>query len=189
MNISAVLLAGGESRRMGTDKATLMFRGKPLWQHQLEILGKLGVEKIFVSARKDPLWRPNDIEFVSDASPSRGPLSGLVASVERIETPHLVALAVDVPFMTAVFLKSLLARVTSTCGAIPKIGDRFEPLAAIYPREAHVDLAAALEGCDFSLQSVARKLTENQKLVAVDVRENEREFFRNLNEPADLNYR
>jgi len=36
MTFSAVLLAGGESRRMGTDKATFLFRGKPLWQVQLE---------------------------------------------------------------------------------------------------------------------------------------------------------
>ncbi|MBO0696335.1 MAG: NTP transferase domain-containing protein, partial [Verrucomicrobia bacterium] len=41
MNISAVLLAGGQSRRMGTDKATLPFRGKPLWQIQLGLLREL----------------------------------------------------------------------------------------------------------------------------------------------------
>ena len=41
MKISAVLLAGGESHRMGKDKATLLFRGRPLWQIQLELLRKL----------------------------------------------------------------------------------------------------------------------------------------------------
>jgi len=44
MNISAVLLAGGESRRMSKDKATLLFRGKPLLQIQLELLRKLELE-------------------------------------------------------------------------------------------------------------------------------------------------
>ena len=46
MKISAVLLAGGESRRMGKDKATLFFGGKPLWQIQLELLRKLEPSEI-----------------------------------------------------------------------------------------------------------------------------------------------
>src|SRR4029077_13783233 len=58
MTFSAVLLAGGESRRMGTDKATFLFRGKPLWQVQLETLRKLRPAEIFLSARTDPSWRP-----------------------------------------------------------------------------------------------------------------------------------
>jgi len=58
MSISAMLLAGGESRRMSKDKATLLFGGKPLWQIQLELLCKLEPAEIFVSARADPVWRP-----------------------------------------------------------------------------------------------------------------------------------
>src|SRR5438132_3286725 len=57
MNMSAVLLAGGESRRMGKDKATLQFRGRPLWQIQFELLRKLHPSEIFISARTDPTWR------------------------------------------------------------------------------------------------------------------------------------
>ena len=83
MNISAVLLAGGESRRMRKDKATLLFRGRPLWQIQLELLRQLGPAEIFISARTDPTWRPADVEFVADDLPSRGPLSGLAGSLER----------------------------------------------------------------------------------------------------------
>ena len=54
MNLSSVLLAGGESRRMGKDKATALFRGKPLWQIQLDLLRKLEPSEIFLSARTDP---------------------------------------------------------------------------------------------------------------------------------------
>ncbi|HEY2139818.1 MAG TPA: nucleotidyltransferase family protein, partial [Chthoniobacterales bacterium] len=50
--LSAVLLAGGESRRMGRDKATIQFNGCPLWERQLEIVRALNPDTIFVSARE-----------------------------------------------------------------------------------------------------------------------------------------
>ena len=85
-DVSAVLLAGGESRRMGTDKATFLFRGKPLWQVQLETLRRLRPAEIFVSARTDPSWRPAYVQFIADIPPSCGPLSGLAASLQKMHT-------------------------------------------------------------------------------------------------------
>src|SRR5918996_2302231 len=111
MNISAVLLAGGQSRRMGRDKATILFRGKPLWQIQLELLRKLQPAEIFVSARTDPAWRPPDVTFVQDEPPSRGPLSGLTATLARIQSEHLLVLAIDMPFMIEDHLRHLCDKV------------------------------------------------------------------------------
>src|SRR6478752_3255668 len=107
MKVGAVLLAGGESRRMGRDKATVLFRGKPLWQIQLELLRKLEPAEIFVSARADPRWRPADVQFVADDQPSRGPVSGIAASLARMHTAHLLALAIDMPFMSENYLRYL----------------------------------------------------------------------------------
>src|SRR5262249_61965 len=135
MTFSAVLLAGGESRRMRTDKATFLFRGKPLWQVQLETLQKLEPKEIFVSARFDPPWRGDDVLFVADVPPSRGPLRGLAACLNRISTSHLLALAIDMPWMGNKYLEFLCAQMEPARGVLPKIGDRAEPLAAIYPRE------------------------------------------------------
>src|SRR4029077_6356309 len=90
INITAVLLAGGESRRMGKDKATMMFRGKPLWQIQLDLLRKLGPAEILISARSDPPWRPKELVFVADDAPSRGPLSGLAAALAKMHGSHLL---------------------------------------------------------------------------------------------------
>jgi molybdopterin-guanine dinucleotide biosynthesis protein A len=186
MNISAVLLAGGESRRMGTDKATLVSRGKPLWQIQLELLRRLKPAKIFVSGRTDPAWRPADVQFVADDPPSRGPLSGLAASLAEMNTAHLLALAIDMPFMTEQYLKFLCAQIERGVGVLPKIDTRAEPLAAIYPREADTDFRSALASADFSLQSVVRRLVESGQLREVRVKEQEKKFFLNVNEPADL---
>src|SRR5207237_9448022 len=105
MDVSAVLLAGGKSRRMGQDKATIIFRGKPLWQIQLDLLRSLNPQEIFVSAQTDPTWRPLNVRFVPDNSPSRGPLSGLSASMPRIRSTHFMLLTVHTPFYNQKFLR------------------------------------------------------------------------------------
>jgi molybdopterin-guanine dinucleotide biosynthesis protein A len=186
MNISAVLLAGGESRRMGKDKATLLFRGKPLWQIQLDLLRKLEPTEISVSARTDPAWRPPDLHFVADDLPSRGPLSGLAAASARMHTKHLLALAIDMPFMTEKYLRFLCAQIEPGRGVVAKIDDRFEPLAAIYPQEALANVQSALSGKDFSLQTVTGCLVAAGKLQVIPVTEGEKKLFRNMNELADL---
>ena len=186
MNICAALLAGGESRRMGKDKATLLFRGKPLWQIQLELLRKLEQAEIFVSARTDPVWRPVDVQFVADHPPSRGPLSGLAASLARMRTKHLLTLAIDMPFMTEKYLRFLCSQIEPDRGVIAKIEDRFEPLAAIYPQEALPNIQSALAGTDLSLQTMASRLVAAGKLRVISVTWQERKLFVNVNEPADL---
>jgi len=186
MNISAVLLAGGESRRMGTDKATFLFRGKPLWQVQLETLRRLRPAEIFVSARTDPSWRPNDVRFIADVPPSCGPLGGVAASLGKIHTAHLLALAIDMPFMTENYLRSMCDAIGPGRGIVAKIGNHAEPLAGVYPREAEIDFRRALEGTDFSLQNVVRQLVTSGKLLEISVTEQEKRLFRNVNNLSDV---
>ena len=186
MNISAVLLAGGESRRMGRDKATLLFRGRPLWEIQFDLLRALQPEEIFVSARTDPPWRPSGVQFVSDEPPSRGPLSGLSATLARISTDHLLSLAIDIPLMTENYLRLICNLVEPGRGVLPMIGNRAEPLVAIYPKGTRTDFLMALSGSDFSLQSLTKKLVEAGKLSLVKVLEEEANFFRNFNNFSDF---
>ena len=186
MNISAVLLAGGESRRMGKDKATLLFRGRPLWKIQFDLLRTLQPEEIFISARVDPPWRPSNVQFVSDEPPSRGPLSGLSATLARISTDYLLVLAVDMPLMSEDYLRLICNLIESDRGVLPMIGDRAEPLAAIYPKGAGIDFITALSGSEFSLQSLTKKLVETGKLNSVNVLEEEGKFFRNFNDLSDF---
>ena len=171
---------------MGKDKATLLFRGKPLWQNQVELLRRLEPVEIFVSARTNPSWRSGDVRFVPDEPRSRGPLSGIAASLAQMHTAHLLALAIDMPFMSENYLRYLCDQIEPGTGVVPTIGNRAEPLAAIYPREADTDFRSALVGTDFSLQSVVRRLVESGKLREVHVKKHESKLFLNVNEMANL---
>jgi molybdopterin-guanine dinucleotide biosynthesis protein A len=99
---------------------------------------------------------------------------------------HLLALAIDMPFMTENFLRYLCEHIEPGRGVLPTIENRAEPLAAIYPRQAEIDFRNALVGVDFSLQSLVRRLVETGKLREVPITEQEQKFFLNVNEPADL---
>jgi molybdopterin-guanine dinucleotide biosynthesis protein A len=186
MTFSALLLAGGESRRMGRDKATMEFDGRPLWERQTQLLRALGPEKIMVSARTAPRWLPHDVELLLDDPPSCGPLSGLTKALATIETTHLVVLAVDMPFITARELGGLLELATEGRGVVPAIGDRAEPLAAVYPAEAAADFQVALAGSDFSLQLIVRTLAEAGKVKLWPVPTERAQLYRSVNEPGDF---
>lgn len=186
MSITAVLLAGGESRRMGRDKATLQWRGRPLWECQIEKLRALRPGKILLSARSDVPWRPADVELLLDAPPSRGPLSGLGAALASIETDHLLALAIDMPFMTTEHLRLLCSLATKGMGVIPMIDGNAEPLAAIYPKEARAKFLEALQSNNFSLQPIVGTLIALNMLREMPVSGPARDFYKNINEPRDV---
>jgi molybdopterin-guanine dinucleotide biosynthesis protein A len=186
LTFSAVLLAGGESRRMGRDKAAVVFRDEPLWRRQLRVLRDLGPEKVFVSARTESSWLPDDTGLLLDEPPSRGPLSGLTKALEQMETSHLLVLAVDMPFVTREQLHHLCSLATEGCGVVPVVGERAEPLAAIYPREAAPDFISALAGADLSLQPLVRKLAAAGKVQTFSVQPEDERFYRSINTPADL---
>jgi molybdenum cofactor guanylyltransferase len=186
MMISAVLLAGGKSSRMGRNKAKMLFRGEPLWKNQLALLRRIQPSEILVSAQVDPPWRPPDVKFVGDEQPSRGPLGGIAATLARITTDHVLVLAIDVPFMTEAYLGGLCQQVGQGRGIVPMIADRAEPLVAVYPSEAKDEFAIALSSNDFSLQPLVRRLIKIGRVCQVEVSAGDRPLFRNLNEPKDL---
>jgi len=186
MTFSGVLLAGGDSRRMGRDKATIEFEGRPLWERQLAVLRNLGLQNVFISARTPPSWLPLDVELLLDDPPSRGPLSGLAKALDTIRTTHLIALAVDMPFQSDEQLARLVDSATAGCGAVPMLGMHAEPLAAIYPREAASDFAAALSGSDFSLQRIVERLQARGKICPVPILEVNAPLYRSVNTAADL---
>lgn len=180
-----MLLTGGNSRRMGADKATLSFGGEPLWQRQLRILRELQPAVLQVSARTRPAWCPAEIEVIPDEPPSRGPLSGLAAGLARRQTSHLLALAIDLPRMTAEHLRRLWNRARPGNGIIPLHDDYFEPLCAVYPVEAAAIAQETLQDDDVSLQHFVQRLVNQSRVQAYSLTTEERSLYLNLNRPSD----
>ena len=185
MTLSAILLAGGLSRRMGVDKATLLVAGEPLWQRQLRMIKEVGPAAFWLSARGELPWCPPGIEVVPDKLPSRGPLSGVASGLSRLQTSHLLVLAVDLPQMTTAHLRELWGLSRPGTGVIPLNGGYFEPLCAIYPAEAAVVAEARLNSPDASLQGFAAMLRQLSQVRVHELTPEERPLYHNMNTPSD----
>jgi len=185
MTLAAVLLAGGESRRMGCDKATLVLDGIPLWQRQLALLRELSPCALLVSGREPPAWLPPDARFIADSPPARGPLGGLAAALEALPATHLLALAIDLPAMNAAHLSTLWRAASPGCGVLPWLGDHAEPLPAVYPAEASPIASELLAGKDVSLQAFTRALVAAGRMKRHLIGSPDAKLYANLNSPAD----
>jgi molybdopterin-guanine dinucleotide biosynthesis protein A len=183
--LAAVLLAGGESRRMGRDKAMLLVDGIPLWQRQLGLLRELSPCALLVSAREVPGWLPADARFIADSEPGRGPLGGLAAVLEVMRATHLLALAIDLPAMSAGHLAGLWVAAAPGCGVLPWLGGRAEPLPAIYPVEAGPIARGMLSGEDVSLRALTQALLAAGRMKKRVIRSPEANLYANWNSPGD----
>ena len=186
MTFSAALLAGGQSRRMGRDKALLSLPGYDfLWQRQLAVLEQLAPQRLYWSGfARDGL--PPHLVLVPDPVPDAGPLAGICGCLDALESDLLVVLAVDLPAMSTAFLDRLRHRCTSARGVIARRDGRLEPLAAIYPKELLPLARGQLAAGRLALQEFAALGIEAGLLRVVDVAAGDDAFFQNINRPEDL---
>jgi molybdenum cofactor guanylyltransferase len=190
---SAVLLAGGASRRMGVDKALLQAPGgrapsPPLlmWQRQFRVLQALEPAEILISGPRRPGF-PEAVRCIADRLASRGPLGGLAACLDQITTPFLLVLAIDLPFMETEFLARVLDACQPGRGAVPRGPAHYEPLAAVYPRAAARTANAALDAGQLRLQGFVEALVRASLVDPYPLQSRDLRLFRNWNTIDDLN--
>ncbi|HEY6446622.1 MAG TPA: molybdenum cofactor guanylyltransferase [Acidobacteriaceae bacterium] len=141
--MNAFVLAGGESSRMGRDKALLDLAGRPLIAHALDKLRALGCTPRICASRPD---LAGFAPVIHDTSPRCGPLGGLEAALSISGTDLNLFLPVDLPLLPLEFLRWLQTRAESTGAAatIPRYAGRPQPLCAIYSRRLLPGIRAAL---------------------------------------------
>lgn len=183
---AAALIAGGQSKRMGRDKAFLDWQGQPLWEAQLAKLAALQPSRLLISCRREQAIIAPQAEFVFDPTGSDGPLPALARCLESANLPVL-ALAVDMPHLSVAFLRDLISWSESgTRGVIYHGTHGYEPLCALYPVTMLPLLQEAIAHGHFRLQSLVQKAVDAGWLHVVPLTPDQDKLFFNLNTPADL---
>lgn len=186
MNLCAVILAGGESRRMGRDKAWLDVGGQSLLTRALSTVRDSGIEEVLISGRAGVDYSPLRCPVLFDLEPGCGPLSGIERALEAASAPLLLVLAVDLPNMTAAFLRKLAGRCDPLTGAVPKLSGQLEPLAAIYPKRCRFIALDCLLRCRRAARNFADACLREHAVRTFAVARTDIGCFENWNKPSDV---
>jgi molybdopterin-guanine dinucleotide biosynthesis protein A len=184
---SGVIMAGGRSTRMGRDKALLQTKGgHTLLQHAANTLRAAGAAEVIVSTARARAYDLPDTREVYDALQNCGPIAGLCACLDAAAENLCLVLAVDLPAMTASYLRAMLTRAKEDCGVLPVLAGSFEPLCAIYPKSALDVVVQAVKSGDYSLQRLLSTLELRGLATRMEISPHDRLLFANWNTPQDL---
>lgn len=146
--LTVCIQAGGESSRMGEDKALKPFLGRPLIQRVIDRLTPIADELIVTTNHPDK-YTFLDIPLFSDLKPGRGALGGLYTAIASASHPFVAVVACDMPFASASFIEAAtkLMLEEGVDVVIAKTEEGYEPLHALYRRETCLPaIEAAIDG-------------------------------------------
>jgi len=176
---SAIVLAGGDSRRMGRDKGLLQVEGKPMIALIVSQLKNL-FDEIVISANKTDDYRFLGLEIVPDLKPGQGPLMGIASSLPHSKNDVNFVVACDIPYLKLSFASRLTKLAEGYDMVLPYAEDqKYEPLFAVY-RKSTIEPALNI------LKRGGRSIIELLDYVKVNlVKIPEGSWYRNINTASD----
>jgi molybdopterin-guanine dinucleotide biosynthesis protein A len=185
--LTAFILAGGKSTRMGSDKAFVDYDGRTFLTRTLDLARSITSDvRVVGSCEKFAPFAP----VVEDIFRDRGPLGGIHAALRASRTELNLMLAVDTPFVPVAFLQYLIRLAQSVPDAtviVPRNDAGWQPLCAIY----RLEFADAAENALRAGRNRIDRLFDEVRTQAIDPEELEAAgfsagIFRNLNTPQEL---
>ena len=133
--ISAGILAGGKSTRMGEDKARLLYGNQTFLSHLLWELREF--DEVLLSVEDRRAWADAPCRLVEDQLPDFGPVEGLYQLLRAARNPYMLVTAIDLQCLTASALRVLAGQIRpGMCCLVPCRGAWLEPLCSIYHKDA-----------------------------------------------------
>ena len=183
--MNGIILAGGENRRMGADKAFLDIDGRPLIEHILAIFTGMFKKTIIVTNTPER-YRNYGVEVTSDALDIRGPLTGIYSGLLKSTDEYNFVAACDMPFLNTRLISYMEEIAAGQDAVVPAFNGFMEPLHAIYRRGLLSTMEAQIRKQDRRIRGLfdhiqVRYVTEAE-IVRFDPL---KRSFRNLNTPEE----
>ena len=187
-DVTALILAGGASTRMGVDKAFLAYEGTPLIERVYTVLVPLFAEVLIAAGAETPGRGPFPARTLYDATPGLGPLAGLVAGLKVSQTPWLFMVACDMPHLDPKVIGCVVAkRGPGIMAVVPESAGGLESCHALYAKAALPAIEAAMAEGERAPHRLFRRIaTHIVPKAAIAALDPTFRSLANLNTPDDL---
>jgi molybdenum cofactor guanylyltransferase len=164
MTVEGVILAGGQSRRMGQDKALMLLGGRPLLQRVIDVLAPLCAGLTLI-ANEPERYAEFGLKSAPDVFPGAGSLGGLFSGLAAARSETIIAVACDMPFLNASLLGYMVEQSFAADAVVPDLsvatlspGEKpkakqldLHPLHAVYRRSCLAPIEAQLRAGDLRM--------------------------------------
>ena len=197
---SCIILCGGQSRRMGQDKGSMLINDKPMIKHILSTLNHqineaiivLNDEKRISKYREfiNPSEYTYTIKFCEDKIKNKGPMPGIMTGLDNIENDYALILPCDSPYVSKKYIEAIFNEIENEYHAIVPYHDinnklkTSEPLHSIYNKNIIPEIERLVGEDTLHIKGLIEKI--NTKFVLIDNKKIEKKEFRNLNRPEDV---
>lgn len=134
MKVCGVVLAGGKSTRMGTDKSLLKIKNKPVIKFITDEMKRCSEEVILISNDRSKKYDFLNISQFSDRYLDKGPLAGIETALYHVDADVFIMAACDMPFINHQIYNYLLDNLAEFDAVVPKYEGRLHPLSGIYKK-------------------------------------------------------
>jgi len=184
--MTGIILAGGKSRRMKKNKVLLQIDKKLVIESIVEKL-KIVFDDVVIIGNFSLDYRFSGVRLVKDIVSEKGPLGGIYTGLSVSQSKYSFICGCDMPFLNINLIQYMVRKKTDYNVLIPKYGDCFEPLHAMYSKSIIPVIKEKIEQGTYSIQSIFPKV----KVKYITEKEMEKfgnwqEFFFNINTPSHL---
>ena len=197
---SCIILCGGQSRRMGRDKGSMIIQDKPMIKHILSTLNHEINEVVIVLNNQERIDRyskfinPTDytytITFVEDEIKGKGPMPGIMTGLSHISGKYALILPCDSPYVSKNYITTIFSQIDEKNQAVVPYHDKenklktSEPLHSIYDKSIIPIIEDLVNEDVLHIKGLIEKI--DTKFVLIDNKKIEKKEFRNLNRPSDV---
>jgi len=183
-NITGIVLAGGQSSRMGQEKASLLWKGKRLVDYAVETLSPL-CKELFISSNNPDLI-VNNLEILPDGYRGIGPIAGIEAGLSRASNEICIVVSCDTPLLPTKMFQYMLQEHQDFDISLAAHEGINEPMIGIYSKRVYPVIREAIGNGENKPPTIIRMNRWQEINIHPNLNFYSADMFRNLNRPEDL---